>query len=102
MDSADRKLRQEDTREDSLYSSNAIFGDGGSSAGKENQSSNNYASELQKKRYAEDERLKGNEFMKSKEFEDAVSSYTKSLELMEEAATYSNRAMAYLKLKKYN
>ena len=40
--------------------------------------------------------------MKSKDYQDAVNSYTKSLELMEEAATYSNRAMAYLKLKNYN
>ena len=40
--------------------------------------------------------------MKSKDYQDAVNSYSKSLELMEEAATYSNRAMAHLKLKNYN
>ncbi len=40
--------------------------------------------------------------MKSKDYQDAINSYTKSLELMEEAATYSNRAMAYLKFKNYN
>ncbi len=93
MDSADKKLRQEDS------GSNSIFGDIGS--GKENQSLN-YAGQLQQKRFAEDERLKGNEFMKSKEYQDAVNCYTKSLDIMQEAATYSNRAMAYLKLKNYN
>jgi tetratricopeptide (TPR) repeat protein len=62
----------------------------------------NYAGQLQQKRFAEDERLKGNEFMKSKEYQDAVNCYSKSLEIMKEAATYSNRAMAYLKLKNYN
>lgn len=40
--------------------------------------------------------------MKSKEHQDAVNCYSKSLEIMEEASTYSNRAMAYLKLKNYS
>lgn len=92
MNEADKKLKHEDN-------SGNIFGEAGTN--KENQSSN-FADQLQKKRYAEDERLKGNEFMKSKEYQDAVNCYTKSLELMEEAATFSNRAMAYLKLKNYN
>jgi len=40
--------------------------------------------------------------MKSKEFELAVACYTKSIEINpSEAASYSNRAMAYLKMKKY-
>jgi tetratricopeptide (TPR) repeat protein len=39
--------------------------------------------------------------MKSKEYEEAVTYYSKSLELFEEAATYSNRAMANLRLKRY-
>ena len=40
--------------------------------------------------------------MKSKEFNSAVECYTKSIEISDkEAATYSNRAMAYLKLKNY-
>lgn len=46
--------------------------------------------------------MKGNEFMKSKEYEEAVNSYTKSLEIFEEAATFSNRAMANLRLKRYS
>ena len=40
--------------------------------------------------------------MKAKEFNSAVECYTKSIELNPgEAATYSNRAMAFLKLKNY-
>ena len=40
--------------------------------------------------------------MKSKDYDDAIDSYSKSLELFpEEAATYSNRAMAYLSKKMY-
>ena len=39
--------------------------------------------------------------MKSKEYEEAVECYTKSLEIFEEASSYSNRAMANLRLKKY-
>jgi hypothetical protein len=39
--------------------------------------------------------------MKSKEYSEAVTCYTKSLEILEEAATYSNRAMANLRLKNY-
>jgi tetratricopeptide (TPR) repeat protein len=40
--------------------------------------------------------------MKSKEFDSAVACYTKSIDMNpSDAASYSNRAMAYLKLKKY-
>jgi len=39
--------------------------------------------------------------MKCKEYSEAVACYTKSLEIFEEAATYSNRAMANLRLKNY-
>ena len=39
--------------------------------------------------------------MKSKEYVEAVECYTKSLEIFEEASSYSNRAMANLRLKKY-
>jgi len=39
--------------------------------------------------------------MKSKEYQDAVDCYTKSLELCEEASCYSNRAMAHLRLKRF-
>jgi len=40
--------------------------------------------------------------MKSKEYESAISSYTKSIDINpSEAATFSNRAMAYLRMKQY-
>jgi len=48
---------------------------------------------------AKDERLKGNECMASKDYKEAVRFYERSLKLdPSEAATYSNRALAYLKL----
>jgi len=51
---------------------------------------------------AENERLKGNESMKCKDFPDAIACYTRSLEhLATDPATYSNRALAYLKTKEY-
>jgi len=58
------------------------------------------AAQIEKKRLAEDKRYMGNESMKSKDYNDAIEHYTKSLELFpDEAATYSNRAMAYLQKK---
>jgi tetratricopeptide (TPR) repeat protein len=51
---------------------------------------------------AENERLKGNESMKSSDFKDAIKCYSKSLELYrDDPATFSNRALAYLKSKEY-
>ena len=45
----------------------------------------------------------GNESMKSKDYNDAVNHYTKSIDFFpDEAATYSNRAMAYLSKKMYS
>lgn len=52
---------------------------------------------------AENERLKGNEYMKSKDYKEAANSYTKSIDLDgNQAFTFANRAMAYLKMKSYN
>ena len=46
--------------------------------------------------------MKGNEFMNAKDFQEAVDSYSKSIELNpQEAATYSNRALAYIRLKEF-
>jgi len=57
---------------------------------------------LEEKRTAENERLKGNEFVKSKDFELAIKAYTRSLEIVkDEPFTFANRAMAYLKLKNF-
>ncbi len=70
---------------------------------KENRGENHcdFLSALQRKKKAEEERLKGNEYMKGKEYDEAVACYTRSLELFpDDAACYSNRAMAFLKLKR--
>jgi len=90
MKKADYKLKQGATDQ-------GIF----DNAGKENSSANSFAGTVNEKRNAEDERLKGNEFMRSKEYQEAVDCYTKSLNYHEEASTFSNRAMAYLRLKAY-
>ena len=50
---------------------------------------------------AEAERLKGNEHLLKKNYEQAIEAFTNALEIVQEASTYSNRAMAYLRLKKY-
>lgn len=57
---------------------------------------------IEKKKMAENERIKGNEFMQLKEYQDAVKSYTRSIELFpDDAATFSNRALAHLRLKEF-
>ena len=51
---------------------------------------------------AENERMKGNEAVKAKEYDEAVKAYSRSIQLNpDEAFTYANRAMAYLKMKNY-
>ena len=51
---------------------------------------------------AENERLKGNEFIKARDFTEAITCYTRALEIHpSDAATFSNRALAYLKTKEY-
>jgi len=60
------------------------------------------AEKIEKQKLAENERLKGNEFMKAKDYQAAITAYSRSLELNPtEAATFSNRAMAYLKQASY-
>jgi tetratricopeptide (TPR) repeat protein len=47
-------------------------------------------------------RMKGNESMKAKEFDAAVKFYDEAIQIYpNDEACYSNRAMAYLKLKNY-
>lgn len=61
-----------------------------------------YIKVIEKKRLAEAERHKGNEFMKAKEFDEAITSYTRSIADDDtEPASFSNRALAYLRQKKY-
>ena len=93
MKKADNKLRSQHEKNQSIFDNGF---------GKENQDLNDgYAGQYNEKKKAEDERIKGNEYMKSREYAEAVECYTKSLEIFEEAATYSNRAMANLRLKMF-
>ena len=60
------------------------------------------ATSIEKKREAESERFKGNEYMKAKEYDEAIKCYGRAIEMNpSEAANYSNRAMAYLRMKVY-
>lgn len=55
------------------------------------------------KRKAENEKNKGNEAVKSKDFEEALQYYSKSIEYNPKLApSYCNRALVYLKLKNYD
>lgn len=46
--------------------------------------------------------MKGNECMKSKDYSEAVNCYSKSIALFQdESATYSNRALAYIKTREF-
>jgi tetratricopeptide (TPR) repeat protein len=57
-------------------------------------------SERKKEDLAEKERVKGNEAIKSKDFDEAISYYTRSIELDSKMyQSYGNRALAYLKKK---
>lgn len=48
------------------------------------------------RRQAENERVKGNDLMKTKEYDAAIECYNKSIKLdPSEAATYSNRSLAF-------
>ena len=52
---------------------------------------------------AENERLKGNEYMKSREYQEAIDLYTKSIDIFSKDHTcFANRAQAYLQMKNYS
>jgi tetratricopeptide (TPR) repeat protein len=55
------------------------------------------------KKEAEGQRVKGNEAIRSKDFDEALKYYTKSLELDSQMyQTYGNRALVYIKTKGYS
>lgn len=57
---------------------------------------------LMRKKEAENEKIKGNELMKTKEYDEAIRYYTNSIKIDEyEPTTYCNRALAYIKNKQY-
>ncbi|XP_020868288.1 RNA polymerase II-associated protein 3 isoform X2 [Arabidopsis lyrata subsp. lyrata] len=47
------------------------------------------------------EKEQGNEFFKQKKFNEAIDCYSRSIALSPNAIAYANRAMAYLKIKRY-
>jgi tetratricopeptide (TPR) repeat protein len=47
------------------------------------------------------EKEQGNEFFKQKKFNEAIDCYSRSIALSPNAVTYANRAMAYLKIKRF-
>ena len=57
---------------------------------------------LERKQEANNEKIKGNELMKTKEYDEAIKHYTKSINLDEfEPTTFANRALAYIKNTEY-
>jgi tetratricopeptide (TPR) repeat protein len=52
---------------------------------------------------AEDFKIKGNDFLKNGDYKKAVEMYTEGLELKKDyKILYTNRALAYIKLKKFS
>lgn len=59
-------------------------------------------SQSQKIAFSENEKIKGNDCMRSKEYESALEYYTNSLHLYRTTAVLNNRALTYLKLENYS
>ncbi|GFO38019.1 sperm-associated antigen 1-like [Plakobranchus ocellatus] len=58
--------------------------------------------EEEKERKANREKDKGNEAFRSHDFEESVTYYSRSISLMPNAASFNNRALAYLKLESWD
>ena len=57
---------------------------------------------IERKQEANNEKIKGSELMKTKEYDEAIKHYTKSIRLDDfEPTTYANRALAYIKNTEY-
>ena len=57
---------------------------------------------IQRKQEANNEKIKGNELMKTKEYDEAIKHYTKAINLDDyEPTIYANRALAYIKNTEY-
>ena len=101
MNEADKKLKGEDSRE-FKHGKKAIFDEGETVKKGPTEAQKAFAASVENKRSAEDARYSGNEYMRSKEYDEAVNAYTRSINLNpSEAATYCNRAMAYLRMKNF-
>lgn len=96
MNESDKKIRGDS----SSTKSKAIFDDG--LTPEQTAEHNTFITSLENKRSAEDARYRGNEYMKAKEYEDAITAYSRAVDLNDtEPAAYCNRAMAYLRMKNY-
>lgn len=61
---------------------------------------NNEAVGIERKKMAENEKVKGNELMKTKEYDEAIRYYNVSVKYDEnEPTTYCNRALAFIRIK---
>ncbi|XP_074294462.1 putative F-box/kelch-repeat protein At4g22430 [Silene latifolia] len=60
-----------------------------------------WPSPIPKRLYAACAKEQGNECFKSRDFTEAIECYSKSIDLSPNTATFANRAMAYLKVNKY-
>ena len=69
---------------------------------KESNQKNYELIKLERKQEENNEKIKGNELMKTKEYDEAIKHYTKSINLDEfEPTTFANRALAYIKNTEY-
>ena len=57
--------------------------------------------EMELLHYADQEKIKGNDYFRSGDYEEAIIYYTKSLNIMERANLYTNRSLANYKLSKW-
>ena len=99
---ADKKLRGSAASESKKKSKDIFDSQGSDRTAEPSAEQLAFAEEIERRRQAENEKNKGNEFMKSKEYNSAVECYAKSISINDqEAAAFCNRAMAYLKLKNF-
>ena len=107
MNEADQKLKGDrgaPAAKPGMNRSQDIFGDSKPTrvSNEPNEEAKAFAEKVENKRRAEDSRYRGNEYMKSKDYEEAINEYSRSIDLNPgEAATYCNRAMAHLKMKNW-
>ena len=99
MNETDKKIRGQS---DGPSRSKAIFEEDGTKPDEQSDEQKYFIESLENRRAAESARYNGNDYMKAKEYQEAINAYSRSIKLNPfEAATYCNRAMAYLRMKNY-
>ena len=66
-----------------------------------NEDPKDIADQYKIKHAAEIERQKGNDYLRSSEYQEALKHYEKSIQISSESSTFSNMALAHLRLKQY-